>query len=274
VRRWVIGGLVVVVLVGAGVLVWLLRYRTDTKVTPVGVDAAVADFQQRRRGSLPDSVASDPPAATTADDTDASAVLPEPGVYVYATTGGDGVDALGGASHDYPALTTLTVTEAGCGVAQQWVAAEERFDQFLTCATPDGTGVDLAAFTEFHEFFGISERDDFLCSGDPRPLVAEAGTTWTVVCARSGEHSTWSGRVLAPETITVDGTDVATDHVVWEIDNGDDRDRQRTETWYLAGTDLVVKRVIDNHTIEGSVVGDVTYTESAELLLQSLTPSR
>ena len=269
-----IGGVVVVVLGGAGALVWLLRYRTDTKVTPVGVDAAVAEFEQSRRVSLPAEPASDPPAATAGDDAGPLAVLPEAGVYAYATSGGDGVDALGGASHEYPALTTLTVTPAGCGVAQRWVAAEERFDQFLTCATPDGSGVELAAFTEFHEFFGISERDDFLCTGDPRPVGAAAGTTWTLVCARAGERATWSGTVLEPETITVDGTDVATDHVAWEIDNGDARDRQLTETWYLAGTDLVVRRVIDNRTIEGSVVGDVAYTETAELLLQSLTPSR
>ena len=43
------------------------------------------------------------------------AELPEPGVYVYATTGSAKVDALNGAAHTYPAETTITVTLEGCG---------------------------------------------------------------------------------------------------------------------------------------------------------------
>lgn len=248
--------MVVALAVGAGA-VYLFRYKTDDTVTPVDVDAAVADFNDEgAAASLPAGID----------------VLPEPGVYRYATSGRDGVDALGGAEHVYPAETTITVTAASCGVAQRWVAAEERSDEVVTCAS-DG-GVDTVAFTSFHQFFGADDRESYLCVGEPRPIGAPVGTTWTTTCARDGETAVWQGEVLEPGELDVGGVAVAVEHVVVTIDNGDPNDHQRTETWYRAGTDLVVRRIADNATVEGSPIGDVHYTERYQLELVDLTPAR
>lgn len=245
------------VVLGAGAL-YLFRYKTDNKVTPVGVDDAVADFNA---GVAAASVAAEP-----------DSVLPETGVYSYATSGRDGVDALGGAEHTYPPVTTITVTAAACGVSQLWIAAEERSDEWLTCATD--AGVETVAFTAFHQFFGADDREGYLCAGAPRPVAASTGSRWTTTCGRDGETAVWSGEVLEPTEIEVGGEAVPVDHVVITVDNGDPDDSQRTETWYRAGTDLVVRRVVDNATVESSPVGDVHYAEHYEITLTSLTPER
>ncbi len=236
----------------------LFRYKTDSEVTPVGVDHALADFNAEVSGGSVASIL--------------AAALPEPGVYTYATSGGDGVDALGGGEHVYPDVTTLTVTAASCGVSQLWVAAVERSDEVLTCAV--GGGVETVAFTAFHRFFGVDDRESHLCTGEPRPLRAPAGTTWTTTCVREGETAVWTGEVLEPGRLVVGDEPVDVEHVVVTIDNGDPDDSQRTETWYRAGTDLVVRRVVDNATVEGSPIGVVHYTEHYEIALTGLTPAR
>lgn len=261
VRRWrrrlLVGGLVLAVVLGAGAL-YLFRFKTDHKVTPVGVDDAVADFN----AEIADASVAPSPAS----------MLSEPGVYSYTTSGRDGVDALGGAEHVYPDVTTVTVTTASCGVSQLWVAAEERSDEVLTCATDEG--VETVAFTAFHQFFGADDREGYLCAGEPRPVGADAGTKWTTTCARDGETAVWTGDVLEPSRLTVGGEPVDVEHVVVTIDNGDPDDSQRTETWYRVGTDLVVRRIVDNSTVEDSPVGDVHYTEHYEIRLTNLTPER
>jgi hypothetical protein len=197
-------------------------------------------------------------------------VQPAPGVYRYTTTGGDAVDALGGASHTYPATSTITVTVDGCGTTQRWTAAAERWDEFTTCAV-DG-GVQLQRFVSLHHFFGTDDTETSTCDGQPRPIGAPAGTTWTARCTDGDDVSTWNGTVVGVETAKVGSTTVEVEHVVVTIDNGDARDRQRTETWYLAGTDLVVRRISDIATTEGSPIGDVHYTEHYEIELDSLSP--
>jgi hypothetical protein len=198
-------------------------------------------------------------------------VVPAAGVYSYAATGGDSVDALGGASHAYPDTTTLTltVTPDGCAT-QRWVAAEERWDATTACAVPGG--VQLRTFVAFHRFFGSDDQETDTCTGDPRPLDAEAGATWTATCIAGDQTSVYHGTVVGPETLTVAGVPVAVEHVSVTIDDGDTRDAQRTDTWYRAGTDLVVQRVSDIATAESSPVGDVHYTEHYEIVLTSLQP--
>jgi len=254
---------VAVVLVAGGVVVWQVRYRTDTAVTPIDIDVVVSLFQEQ------------PAAAVAAGDRDASA-LPAVGVYSYATTGGDEVDALGGASHQYPSQSTVTVTNTGCGVRQRWVAAEERWDEFATCVDTASGGVSLTDVTTFHRFFGADERESYTCEGEPRPIGAPAGTTWVTTCTKtSGDDvQTWRGTVVGAETLTVDRQVVAVDHVVVAITDDERENAQRTETWYLAGTDLVVRRLVDNRTTNGSPIGDVHYVEHAEIMLSSLIPVR
>jgi hypothetical protein len=281
-RHWIEVVTVLAVVAAIGGTWWYLHYRTDHTTTAISVEEVLRDYRRStQQAATPISTTPSPttatppaPATTTAGPSPSAAppppVQPAAGVYRYTTTGSDAVDALGGASHQYPATTTIAVTVEGCATTQRWTAAEERWDELATCG---GNGaVQLQRFTSFHRFFGTDDTETFACDGEPRPVGAPAGTTWTARCVNGDETATWTGTVVGDETATVGGSTVDVDHVVVTIVNGDARDTQRTDTWYLAGTDLVVRRISDIVTTEGSPIGDVDYTEHYEIALDSLSP--
>lgn len=251
------------------------------RTTPLSVDDAVKRYQETVP-SAPSPTTSAPssttaPVATTDASTSTSAapappVLPAPGVYTYATTGRDSVDALNGDHHDYPATTTITVTAAGCGVLQRWDVAAERWSSWSRCDV--GGGVTETAKQDFDRFFGQDQLDTYTCDGAPRPVDAPAGTTWTFTCTHDGDGSvdTITGTVLGHEQRTVGGASVDALHVQVVIDDGDATDSQVTDTWYLAGTDLIVGQRGANATTNPSPVGDVHYREDYQISLTSLTP--
>jgi hypothetical protein len=273
--------MVVVIAAGGGVW-WYLHARTDHTTTAVSPDQAVEQFRRSTTTTAaPTTTAptTTAPSATTAPSTTAlptttappPPVQPTPGVYRYTTSGGDGVDALGGASHTYPATTTITVTTSGACTTQRWTAAEERWDETTACTAPGG--VVMTSFVQFHRFFGGDQTDTDTCDGgQPRPLGAPPGTTWQVRCTAGEEVDVFTGSVVGTEQATVGGSAVTVEHVVVTVDDGDNQDSQRTETWYVAATDLVVRRVSDIRTTEPSVLGDVHYTEHYEITLDSRTP--
>ena len=259
---------------------WYLHARTDHTTTAISIDDLLREYRRTTQPSPPPPPPSPTSSAVAPTTTGATSpttanittppVQPAPGVYRYTTTGGDAVDALGGASHQYPATSTITVTVDGCTTSQRWTAAAERWDDLTTCAG-DG-GVQLQRFVSLHHFFGTDDTETSTCDGQPRPLGAAAGTTWTTRCMDGDETATWTGTVVGAETATVRDEQVDVEHVVVTIDDGDARDSQRIETWYQAGTDLVVRRISDIATTEGSPVGDVHYTEHYEIALDSLSP--
>ncbi len=282
-RRWIEVATAVALVAAVGGTWWYLHARTDHTTTAISIDDVLREYRRSTQPPPPTPPSpSTPPSSSAAPTTTAVApspttattpappVQPAAGVYRYTTTGGDAVDALGGASHQYPATSTITVTVDGCATTQRWTAAEERWDELTTCAG-DG-GVQLQRFASLHRFFGADDNEATTCDGQPRPLGAAAGTTWATRCVDGDEAATWTGTVVGAETAVVGGESVAVEHVVVTIDDGDARDSQRTETWYLAGTDIVVRRISDIATTEGSPVGDVHYTEHYEIALDSLSP--
>ena len=274
---------VIVLVVGGGVALWFSR-RTDHTTTAVDLGDVVREY--RAETSAPPTAAPTTVAPTTAPAVTARPVatasapsttlpaarLADPGVYTYTTTGGDGVDALGGASHTYPATTAIVVTPSGCGTTQRWTAAEERWDEATTCAVAGG--IALQDFTSFHRFFGSDDRRAGTCTGDPRPVGAPAEATWTTRCDRDGAPETRTGTVVGRQAMAIGGAAVDVEHVVVVIDNGDPADSQRTETWYVAGTDLIARQVAAIATVEGSPVGTVHYTEQYDIVLDSLAPTQ
>ena len=254
-RRWVATGVVLLV-VGVGVAVAVHQLtRTDRRTTARTVDEALDEFR------------------TGTDVEAASMVLPAPGVYVYRTTGSDGVDALGGAEHTYPTSTTMTVHVDGCGATTRWDVAVERWDETTSCVT-DG-GIARSSFVAYHQFFGTGNTDRERCTGDPRPIGAADGTAWAFDCVEGDSVTAWSGTVLGADSVTVGDARVAADHVVLVArgENEGDND-MRIETWFLAGTDLIVREVGWRRTTDPSPIGDVHYREDYEIVLTALEPLR
>jgi hypothetical protein len=256
-RRWVAAGVVLaVVAVGAAVAVHQLT-RTDRHTTARTVDELLDEFR-----------------AGTHVEGGGAAVLPAPGVYVYRTSGSDSADALGGAEHAYPSSTTITVRTAACGVTARWDVAIERWDETTACATDNG--VARTAFVGFHQFFGVDDTDHDRCSGEPRPVGAGEGTSWSFECVQDEDDSLtyWSGTVLGEDIVMVGETPVPTEHVVLVTPNDPDGDDMRIETWFLAGNDLIVREVGSRRTTDPSPIGDVHYREDYEIVLTALEPLR
>jgi hypothetical protein len=260
----------VVVAAGVGVAIQQLT-RTDRRTTARTVDEAVDQF--RTTEPLGDGSPHETAGSTSTAPPARGSVLPEPGVYVYTTTGSDGVDALGGAEHAYPSTTTITVRLTGCGVTKRWDVAVERWERISACVTADG--IQRSAFTSYHEFFGVGDTDREQCRGDPRPLDADPGTTWSFVCAEGDdEGSSWVGTVLGPGTVDVGGDPIEADHVLLETTDESGDDDMRIESWFVAGTDLVARETGERHTTDPSPLGAVHYQERYEIVLTSLEPLR
>ena len=199
-QRWTTGRIALVVVVAvaaAGVAVAVLLWPSD-RTRVVQVDEAVDNF---RASTVPDDTdAGDPEATVSASTVPATAPsLVEPGVYRYATTGWEDIDALNGARHDYPAETAITVTAEGCGVRLRWDALRERRDEWRLCPTEEGIELQPDAI-QYHEFFQQPQLEHLDCdrsvvvvpAGDPpaEPVVQSCMleddpwvATWTIVRA-------------------------------------------------------------------------------------------
>jgi hypothetical protein len=198
---------------------------------------------------------------------------PRPGVYVYATRGREGVDVLLGIAHDYPAETTITVTGGGCGVLLRWSPLEGRSTTWELC--PADGGWRLAGYREAHTFLGQTERTDYRCDPATPWLPAPGAGAATRTCRTAETVETSRLEVLSPaESMRVGGTAVEAAHVRVELTlTGRTRGTGLIEAWLLE-TGLPARLVLENDNRSASPIGDVRYTETAELELVSLEPRR
>ena len=258
--RLVIAVGLVLLLVVAGLLVWSLAFRDSaTLVTPAEVVQDVAG------GSEVSDESSDPGFVVGAEPGD-------PGLYTYATTGFEEVDALGGARHDYPAETYGTLQPGGCGTRMRWTALEERWEEVESCDTAGGLSV--VSYDSFHEWFGQTDLQEFACG----PIEAVAipsgdGGPWAYECTNDGRVEAFDVELIGTEMLQVDGQDVETIHVrITSTLSGESTGTSETDTWYLSGAGLIVQSVVDRRNINQSPIGAVSYTEKYEIRLTSLEP--
>jgi hypothetical protein len=302
-RRSVILGVIIVAAVG--VPAFILWPRDSSR--PISSDEAVQNFRASTVPTDPPTATrpvtnpTDPPsptvnepAATTSPapttspttrsttttpasstTTPSGTTLPAPGVYRYATTGWERIDALDGTQHDYPAETTITVTPDGCGVRLRWDPLAERREEWNLCVTD--AGIELQADSiQYHEFFGRGELEDLEC--DQGVVVVPTGDppSGPVVQTCMLEADPWVGTWTAPERSTreVDGDEIAVWHVAMTVDDNDEYWEHTTIEWYLDPHGLPVAAASTKESISPSIVGDVIYEETFEMNLVSTTPLR
>jgi hypothetical protein len=257
--------------------------------TPVSVGSAVERYRgQRQIAPREDDAAAGPASAASPDRTEPDGVqvdattevtpaggvrpLPAEGVYVYATTGGDEVDVLGGSRHEYPAQTTITVRHAGCGLVERWDALEERWDERESCRTP--TGDTLKRTTSFHEFFGRGDLRTLQCSGFTYPAGFQPGSSWASRCASENTTVSLTLKAVGWENVDVGGQSVRTMHVHVEgrITGEQDGTTVR-DVWGAADSGIVVRErsTLTSYSNQ-PVFGRTRYHESYENRLTALDP--
>lgn len=301
--RWLPLSLVAVALVVTAYLV-VTRFLFDDTATQVSVDEVLERYRQQQ-GEPPaappppstlapatvPAVTTVPPGTTTPEQPAAAPTtvtpttappttqpapdpeLPAPGVYRYATTGHEYIDALGGTTHDYPVETTLTVTEEGCGVHLRWDFLAERYEEWNLCIV-DGVIALQPTAVQFHEFYGQARTDAVECAEtvavNPPP---EPGTVTARECVLGGEpwHPVWT--YVGPSSTEVEGQTLETLDFETTIEIDDDEYWEHSiQRWTLAPTGLPVAVDIDMSSRNPSPLGGTVYTETIDATLISLTP--
>lgn len=207
--------------------------------------------------------ASPPPASTSAS----GGALPSPGTYSYATSGTSKVAFFGSSS--YPSTTTIVVTRQGCGEASQWNSGSGNTTTVQQC--PVTGGIHVVSESSTIQSHGYSQSMTFTCSADSFvPTSGTPGRTWRWACTSSnGETASEVVKLLGPETLTVAGRPVATEHVTVDTTlSGPDQGSATTDYW-LTSYALPVK---ETGSINASQNG-FSYSSNYTLEADSLTPS-
>lgn len=289
-RRWpkfVFGIGLLVAVVGIGTY---SRYRDRSD--SVSIDDAVARFERRTpspsmtadvtSSTTPDTAvaAVEVTAAPSSSVAEATRSLPPAGVYVYASSGREQIDALGGTTHEYPAETALIVDEDGCGVSVTWTPLEQRVESWTMCI--EHGAITIADYLSEHEFFGTSDRTAMHCEPAhvlvPAPDAPELSDL-PALPARSRTDCTGSGlderrdvSLIGPAVVSVGGVDV--DGFELEIAVTTTGSTVGTSTRHLIvderGLPLVWTDTVTNTT--DTAVGAVHYQETFTLTLTSLEP--
>ncbi len=263
---WLLGaGLVIVAVVA--VLVYR-RYHDD--VRPVTIDQAIDDYDQSTAApATAATVASEAPAPSSTSL--ATIELPTPGVYRYAATGHEGVDALGGVQHDYPAETAVVVTPEGCGVRVSWTPFEERTEGWDVCLR-DG-GIAIVGYTSTHEFFGTPDVKHLSCP-DAWLLAPATEVDATSTCNGDGLTEQRTTTVIGPTTVMIDGVEVdAIDLTVAVVTSGSTNGSTTRHLVLHARTGIPLQWTDTVGNTTSTAIGDVHYTETFTLTATSLTPA-
>ena len=200
---------------------------------------------------------------------------PPPGVYVYATTGHEDVSAMGGARHDYPARTTITVTDTPCGRDLRWDALAQRWDDLETCTS--GPEIDLASFTTHHEFFSVRDQRTYVCPPGTviRPRSTVPGATTHGGCSVAGAATTVDATVKGVENVLVGGVGVPAVHVhVVQMLTGQTSGTKTNDVWFALADGVIARFESTVNGRSNSPVGESDYHEVVNLWLTSVTPQR
>jgi hypothetical protein len=188
-RRHIAIGLVASLLLVAGYLVW----RAFPRDRPAPAQAGEALREFRRRAARP--IVGRPGE-------------PGPGVYRYATRGGESVDAVAGvlrADHDYSGVSTIAVIPTACGAIERWQALESRWMEIASCMPRARQR--LLAVDELHEFFGTRREVTYRCREPLRPsaTLLRPGMRWRGRCRTEDGSRESRFRVLGFEPVRVGG---------------------------------------------------------------------
>jgi hypothetical protein len=200
---------------------------------------------------------------------------PPEGVYVYATTGFETGDAgPAHARHDYPAQTSMTVTRDGCGSSWRWEPVENRWDDITDCMT-SGTTTKVKVYDTFHEFFGVSERHTYVCSGDSwfRPPVTTAGYAWTFDCASDSAQTHTAARVVGTERVSAGDGMVDALHVHFDTTmTGRTEGTNPSDYWVALDGPYLVRKTGRVDAQVHADVGTMDYHEEYDVRLTSRRP--
>jgi hypothetical protein len=194
---------------------------------------------------------------------------PADGVYLYETAGGEQLDVLGRATHDYPHETSMTVTHTPCGFDTRWQPLENRWDLRSFCVQP--SGLRLVGLSTYREFYGRGKVLATTCT--PDSFYVFDADAWSATCQSEQTTITLNGRRGPTTLVTIAGTTVPAQIIELSISTVDPDGRgSTTATATLhAQTQLLLEL---NSKTRSELSAGAKYQEDYHLRLESLQPQR
>lgn len=213
------------------------------------------------------------PAPSTSSQPGDSRTAQPAGAYSYETSGFERLSAVFSSKHDYPRLSTVTVSQTGCGIGERWVPRPERSSESRFCLS--GKRWRLETLVDYHEFFGQAVTQRFACSGPfvPRPPTVPRGFRWTDRCRGAGSRVTVRYEAVGERAVAVGGRSVKTIFVrARAVLRGRINGVNRLDSWLSRENGLLVRRSVQSDTAIDSPFGKVRDRERYTLKLRSLSP--
>lgn len=200
--------------------------------------------------------------------------LPQPGVYVYAIDGGEGLSAaVFDSTHRYAGRATVTVETSPCGVAERWQPLASRWTEASICER-DGA-LRLAAIDEGHEFFERAQLDSYGCRGaGPAPSDYRVGVSWQAACTGDSGVLQVDSRIVGTGAIEVGGRRLAAVHIRSRaVVGGDSAGVSIQSEWRRRSDGLLLRRAVSSE-MSVAVLGGGSYREDYSLELLDTAPRR
>lgn len=258
-------------LLGAGCWVVLLRGGRAHEVT---VDEALERYEAGSTTTV---------GAPAGEGTPGVYRLPEPGVYQYFGTGTEKIDILPIDQPIGPSMPTTVADEGNGCFSWQLELNSHHHQSFLWCVRDqdlvESGGI---SFQRWDLGFTTYDITSWFVADPPMVLLPagrEPGDTWTV--RTEGTHSVLEGTVVmegtatyvGPEVISVQGTNVPVEHVVFERTiSGAQTGTERSERWISTATGLPIKGTRVTEATSPTPLGSVTFTEDSVFVLDALQP--
>ncbi|MDX1511263.1 MAG: hypothetical protein R3249_07940 [Nitriliruptorales bacterium] len=246
---------------------------SDATDAPFGSPSAVPSPTANATEAPTGSPTMAPTPRPSASPTNTGLRRPVPGVYVYATEGGESVSLPGG-SREYPSETFGVVRHLdGCGWTMERKILEQHEEKSTYCSM--GSQLLQSRYETTIEFFGAREKEILVCDppviqGD---LEAPSGSTRTGSCDGETVHSEGTATFHELTTLTIGGQEVRAMHVTIEgVSSGEATGTSRMELWAHAETGLPLKLIRWSESKTNRFGAGVTYTESVTFTLTSLSP--
>ena len=211
-----------------------------------------------------------------------NALLPPAGVYEYRGSGHESLDKPPKSQDQGPVIpATITHQPNGCWVFR--VDYSTGHWQSWNYCTSDGQLDEKGGQTyEKWNFvvFQVASTSTFTCPSSVTILPGMVpGDTWTQTC--TGTTSAVKGSVttagpytyIGEETMTIGGTKVAAYHFHrLRTLSGAQTGTEDDEVWFAKSNGMPLRNVRKNVVKSDSPIGKVTYTETGDFTLVSLTP--
>ena len=239
----------------AGGTAWALVFRTVS--SPVGLRDALRIYRREQTEKVLTSLRNR---------------LPAPGVYMYRTSGGEGLNLVG-VARSFPSTTSMIVADGRCATVS-WVPITQHTEATTVCDGTDGA-LTVPRLVTDESIAGTTATSTIDCPATAYllPPAARPGQRWAVTCslANPAEKVGLTGEALGPSTLTVGGHAVSVEHIRFTLTfTGPDHGTNPTDFWIVPSSGLIVR---EHETVRVNQ-GSVLYNEDMDATLTGLDPVR